>query len=120
MKKKDKAVERMNERKNSTDSALKCTDAAHSFICSPADEAEQNIPSCWKPLATADNEEKEKEEGGQMCQEREKKKERDEDQTKGGAYLPVTHNIFGDGKEAGRQERKQPWPSLFLNLAVPM
>ena len=74
MKKKDKAVERMNERKNSTDSALKCTDAPHSFICSPADEAEQNTPSCWKPLATADNEEKEKEEGGQMCQEREKKK----------------------------------------------
>lgn len=73
MKKKDKAVERMNERKNSTDSALKCTDAAHSFICSPADEAEQNTPSCWKPLV-ADNEEKEKEEGGQMCQEREKKK----------------------------------------------
>lgn len=75
MKKKDKAVERMNERKNSTDSALKCTDAAHSVICSPEDEAEQNTPSCWKPLATADNEEKkEKEEGGQMCQEREKKK----------------------------------------------
>lgn len=73
MKKKDKAVERMNERKNSTDSALKCTDAAHSFICSPADETEQNTPSCWKPLV-ADNEEKEKEEGGQMCQEREKKK----------------------------------------------
>lgn len=106
MKKKDKAVERMNERKNSTDSALKCTDAAHSVICSPEDEAEQNTPSCWKPLATADNEEKkEKEEGGQMCQEREKKKERDEDQTKGGA-LCQWHTIYSVTvrRQEGRKE----------------